>query len=249
MPPTRAKENMRLITFQQPYQTSTVAELNLGEEAITPDGRAWKYVQVTSTTAAGAIVEPDPNSVHQGTLAAATLTLSANPTGQYVYLTYSTGGLTVGALNEAWLFFYIGTGEGGLFKVKSNSATQIELYPEYTQGILTATTSVDATTGAKFWSPCTVNPSVVTTQPNFVTGIAQVAFAINTYGWVLTRGYGTVLGSSLVAGHGFGPGGATAGYALIATTGKGPYDQFFCGTIILAANDASNQNFVFVNLG
>jgi hypothetical protein len=240
---------MRLITFQQPYQTSTAAEARLGEEAITPDGRAWKYVQVTSTTAAGAIVVPDANSIHQGTLAAGTLTLGANPIGQYVYLTYSTGGLTAGALEEAWVFFYIGTGEGGLFKVKTNSATVIELYPEYTQGILTATTSVDATTGAKFWHPFQVNPSAVTTQTQQCTGIAQVAFAVAAYGWVLIRGYGTVLGSSFVAGHGFGPGGATTGYGLIATTAKGPYDQFFCGTIVLAANDASEQNFVFVNMG
>ena len=240
---------MRLITFQQPYQTSTSAEAKLGEEAITPDGRAWKYVQVTSTTSAGAILAPDPNPVHQGTLAAGTLTLGANPVGQYVYLTYSTGGLTAGALEDGWVFFYIGTGEGGLFKVKTNSATVIELYPEYTQGILTATTSVDATTGAKFWHPFAVNPSVVTTQTTVCTGIAQIAFAANAYGWALIRGYGTVLGSSLVAGHGFGPGGGTAGYALIATTAKGPYDQMFLGTIVLAANDASNQNFVLVNCG
>ena len=240
---------MRLITFQQPYQTSTTAEAKLGEEAITPDGRAWKYVQCTSTTSAGAVLAPDPNAVHQGTLAAGTLTLTSNSSGQYVYLAYSTGGLTAGALEDGWVFFYIGTGEGGLFKVKTNSATVIELYPEYTQGILTATTSVDATTGAKFWCPFAVNPSVVTTQTTVVTGIAQVAFAANAYGWALIRGYGTVLGSSLVAGHGFGPGGATAGYALIATTGKGPYDQFFCGTVVLAANDASNQNFVLANLG
>jgi hypothetical protein len=240
---------MRLITFQQPYQTSTAAEANLCEEAITPDGRAWKYIQVTSTTAAGSIVQPDPNPVHQATLAAGTLTLTANASGQYVFVAYSTGGLTAGALNEGWLFLYIGTGEGGLFKIKTNSATTIELYPEYTQGVLTATTSIDATTGAKFWTPGQVNPSIVTTQTNFVTGIAQVAFAVGAYGWVLTRGYGTVLGSSLVAGHGFGPGGSTAGYGLISTTAKGPYDQFFCGQIILAANDASNQNFVFVNLG
>ena len=241
---------MRLITFQAPYQTATAAECKLGEEAITPDGRAWKYIHNTTTaTAAGAIVIPDNNAVYQGTLAAGTLTLGANPVGQYVYLTYSTGGLTSGALEDGWVFFYIGTGEGGLFKVKSNSATVIELYPEYTQGILTATTSVDSTTGAKFWNPCQVTNSLVTTQTQVCTGITQIAFAAGAYGWALIRGYGTVLGSSLVAGHGFGPGGATVGYGLIATTAKGPYDQFFCGTIVLAANDSSNQNFVFVNLG
>ncbi len=135
-----------------------------------------------------------------------------------------------------------------MFKVKTNSATVIELYPEYTQGILTATTSVDATTGAKFWHPFTVNPSAVTTQNQICTGVAQIAFAANAYGWVLVRGYGTVIGSSLTAGKGFGPGGATAGYALIATTAKGPFDQFYIGTTVLAANDASNQNFAFINM-
>jgi len=241
---------MRLITFQQPYQTSTVPEAKLGEEAVTPDGRAWKYVyNFHSSTAAGAIVVPDASTITQGTLAAGTLSLTANASGQYVYLTYSTGGLTAGILEDQWLFFYIGTGEGGLFKVKTNSATVIELYPEYTQGILTATTSVDATTGAKFWCPHIVTPSAVTTQTQVCTGIAQIAFAAATYGWVLIRGYGTVLGSSLVAGHGFGPGGATAGYGLIATTAKGPYDQMFLGTIVVAANDASNQNLVLVNCG
>lgn len=239
---------MRLISFQQPYQTSTAAEARLGERAVTPDGRVWKYVQnsATTATAAGAIVIPDYGSKFQGTLAAGTLTLTANSSGQYVNLAYSTGGLTVGALEEAWLYFYIGTGEGGLFKVKTNSATTIELYPEYTAGVLTATTSVDTTTGAKFWQPNVVAPALITTQTQIPTGIAQIAFAVNTYGWVLIQGYGTVLGSSLVAGHGFGPGGATAGYGLIATTAKGPYDQFNMGYIVLAANDASNQNFVYV---
>lgn len=236
---------MRLITFQQPQQTSTVAEMKLGEEGVTPDGRAWKYVQVTSTTSAGAIVVPDPNPIHQTTLAAATLTASANPVGQVVYITYSTGGLTAGSLEDQWLYLYIGTGEGTLMKIKTNSATVIEVYPQYA---LSATTSIDATTGAKTWSPNYVNPSVVTTQNQVVTGVAQIAFAVNAYGWVLIRGYGTVLGSSLTAGKGFGPGGATAGYALIATTGKGPFDQFYVGTTVIAANDASNQNMAFINV-
>lgn len=237
---------MRLITFQAPYQTSTVQEMKLGEEAVTPDGRAWKYVQATSTTVAGALVGPDPNPVHQGTLAAGTLTATANSTGQVVFLTYSTGGLTAGALEDAWVYLYIGTGEGSLMKVKTNSATVIEVYPAYA---LAATTSIDATTGAKFWHPNAVNPCVVTTQTQVVTGVAQIAFAANAYGFVLIRGYGTVIGSSLTAGHGFGPGGATAGYALIATTAKGPYDQFYVGTTVIAANDSSNQNMAFINLG
>lgn len=237
---------MRLITFQQPQQTSTSQEARLGERAVTPDGRIWKYVyNKNSATAAGAIVIPDNSGVFQTTLAAGTLTASANAQGQVVFITYSTGGLTIGALEDAWLYFYIGTGEGLLAKVKTNSATVIELYPQYA---LSATTSIDSTTGAKTYHPAVVVPSAVTTQTQICTAISQIAFAAGTYGWMLERGYGTVLGSSLVAGHGFGPGGATAGYALISTTAKGPYDQVYLGTIVLAANDASNQNFVFVNV-
>ena len=235
---------MRLISFLAPYQTSTTAEMRLGEEAITPDGRAWKYIQTASTTSAGAIVVP--NVTFQQTLAAGTLTASANPVGQVVYITYSTGGLTAGAYEDGWLYLYIGTGEGILMKVKTNSTTTIEVYPAYA---LTATTSIDATTGAYTWHPNQVVPAPVTTQNQVCTAIAQTAFAANAYGFGLIRGYGTVLGSSLVAGHGFGPGGATAGYGLIATTGKGPYDQMFLGTIVLAANDSGKQNFVFVNMG
>lgn len=238
---------MRLITFQAPYQTSTTAEMKLGEEAVTPDGRAWAYVRATHTaSAAGGLMVPDNSPTYQGTLAAATLTASANPIGQVVYIAYSTGGLTAGALEDGWLYFYIGTGEGLLAKVKTNSATVIELYPQYA---LAATTTIDATSGAKFWNPCAVTPSLVTTQTQVVTGVAQTAFAINDYGWALKRGHGTVLGSSFTAGAGVGPGGATAGFGLVATTGKGPLDQFFVGTTVIVANDSSKQNFVFVNLG
>lgn len=238
---------MRLITFQAPYQTSTVAEAKLGEEAVTPDGRAWKYIQATHTASvAGGLVVPDASSVYQGTLAAGTLTATANSTGQVVYLTYSTGGLTAGALEDGWLYFYIGTGEGLLVKVKTNSATVIELYPNYA---LAATTTIDGTSGAKFWNPCSCTPSLVTTQTQIVTGVAQTAFAINAYGWVLIRGYGTVLGSSFTAGAGVGPGGATAGFGLVATTAKGPFDQFYVGSTVIVANDSSKQNMVFVNCG
>jgi hypothetical protein len=249
--PNERKKIMRLITFQQPYQTSTSAEAKLGEEAVTPDGRAWKYVKCTHTAlSAGFIAVPDASGLYQGTLAAATLTLTANAAGQYVNLAYSTGGLTAGALEDGWLYFYVGTGEGGLFKVKTNSATVIELYPEYTQGVLTATTSVDTSTGAKFWHPFTVTPMLASAdQYSIATGIAQIAFAVNDYGWLLTRGYGVVLGTSLVAGHAFGMGGAAAGLALVSTTAKGPYDQFFLGTTAIAANDAAKPNFVFVNMG
>lgn len=236
---------MRLISFQSAYQQEANQQMKIGERAITPDGRVWRYVNLTSTTSAGAIVQPDPNPVHQFTMAAGTLSLSANPVGQYVYLTYSTGGLTAGALEEGWVYLYIGTGEGYALKVKTNTSSVIEFYPQYAT-VFTATTGVDSTTGAKVWCPFNVNPSVVTTQTNVCTGIAQIAFTAGYYGFVLMQGYGTVLGSSLVAGHGFGPGGATAGYGLIATTGKGPYDQFNMGYIIIAANDASNQNFVYV---
>ncbi len=238
---------MRLITFQAPYQTATAAIAKLGEEAVTPDGRAWKYVQATHTASAvGGLMTPDASSLYQGTLAAGTLTASANPVGQVVYLTYSTGGLTAGALEDSWLYLYIGTGEGQLMKVKTNSATVIEVYPGYA---LAAITTIDATTGAKFWCPCRVTPSLVTTQTQIITGVAQVAFAINDYGWALIRGHGTVLGSSFTTGVGIGPGGATAGFGLINTTAKGTFDQSFVGTTVIASNDSSKQNFVFVNCG
>ena len=200
---------MRLISFQAPFQTTTsVGEMRLGEEAITPDGRAWKWVQLQSSATAGCLVSPSPSPAFQTTLAAGTLTASANPVGQVVYITYSTGGLTAGALEDGWIYLYIGTGEGTLMKVKTNSATRIEVYPGYA---LSATTSIDATTGAKTWHPNAVIPTPITTQTQVVTGVVQTTFAALAYGWALIRGYGTVLGSSLVAGHGFGPGGADCG--------------------------------------
>ena len=238
---------MRLITFQAPYQTATAAVGKLGERAVTPDGRIWKYVQnsVTTATTAGAMMIPDSGLNYQTTIVAGLLTATANSSGQVVFLTSSNGGLTPGAFEEGWAYIYVGTGEGTLMKVKTNSATVIEVYPAYA---LAATTTIDATSGIKTWNPNVVQMSGITAQTQVCTGIAQIAFATSTYGWLLERGYGIVTGTSLVAGHGFGPGGATPGYALIATTAKGPYDQTYCGTIVIAANDASKNNFVFVNI-
>lgn len=188
------------------YQTITTrGEFPVGQRASTPDGRQWVFVN-----AAGAIAKnlmAIPNTVTSLSLVSS----STDQQGRIVYLTQAAATMTIGSFQDAIGLVNAGTGTGQGFKVKTNSATVVTLYPD--TALATALSVVDS--GIALLTPARVIISAVTSKLQQAVGATQTAFASADYGWLLTEGDGTVVaGEVLVIGAGFTTGAATAGEVI-----------------------------------
>ena len=221
---------MNQITFQNVYQTSTAPVFKLGERGITPDGRQWVYVKAsTGVLAKGSI------AIQDAVVAVDNFSSATDTSGRIVYLTSTNASWTPGAYDDTVGVIDDGTGKGQVFKIKTNSVSTLELYPE--TALSTALSSVDSDiTIARL---AYVTKSAVTSTVQGTVGIAQVAFANLDYGWLLTEGEGVVLaGNTFVVGAGFTSGDDTTGQGIVAVTAKGPYDMQNLGWCLVANSAA-----------
>ena len=223
---------MNQISFQSVYQTITSrGEFKLGQRAVTPDGRAWQFVKNNSTIALGNIVIP--NTVVDTDLWSS----STDSQGRIVYLTRAANSLTVGAYEDAIGMVNQGTGVGQTFKIRTNSATTLTLYPE--TALATALSVSDS--DLNYIGMSNVIIAAITSKVQMTQGAFQVASVSGDYGWILTNGDGrAVAGEVLVIGESFVSGDDTAGQVLKGTTGKGPFDEQSLGYCIIA-NDGADQ--------
>ncbi len=223
---------MNQISFQNVYQTITArGEFKLGQRASTPDGREWKFV--TSTTLANGNIAV-PVAVVDTDLWSS----STDNQGRIVYLSRAANTLTTGAYEDAIGVVNQGTGVGQTFKIRTNNATTLTLYPE--TALTTALAVADSDLNYIGMANCRV--AAVTDKVQMTQGGAQVAFTSGDYGWLLQRGDGRVLaGEVLVVGKSFVSGDDTTGQVLKGTTGKGDFDEQSLGYCIVA-NDAADQN-------
>lgn len=221
---------MNQISFQDVYQTITTrGEFPLGQRAMTPDGRMWVFVQTAGAIGKNFIAIP--NTVTTLT----TLSSSTDNQGRIVYLTDTDATLTTGAFQDAIGLVNTGTGTGQGFKVKTNSATVITLYPETALGTALAVGS----SGIALQTMSRVLIAAVTSKIQMTVGATQVAFASGDYGWLITEGDGTVVaGEALTIGGSFVSGAATAGEVLKGTTAKGEFDEQTLGFCIVANSGA-----------
>ena len=222
---------MKNISFQAVQDTPTTPSFKLGERAMTPDGREWVYVKADSALAAGSVAVPD------AVTAVDTVSSSTDGQGRIVYITEASAGWTVGQFEDAIGVVDDGTGVGQTFKIKTNTADTLVLYPE--SALATALSVVDSDITIR--SMAIVDKAAVTSAVQSAVGIAQVAFAAGDYGWILTNGDGHVLaGEVLTIGCGFTTGDDTTGQVIKAVTAEGPYDAQNLG-ICLAANAGADQ--------
>lgn len=217
---------MNIIQFSSVYQTETNrGTLPLGQRAMTPDGREWVFVN-----AAGAIGKnliAIPNTVSTLT----TVSSSTDNQGRIVYLTDTDSSLTTGAFQDAIGLVNTGTGSGQGFKVRTNNATVITLYPE--TALTTALSVSDSGIALRTMSRVII--AAITSKIQQTVGATQVAFASGDYGWLLTEGDGTVVaGEVLTIGCDFVSGAATAGEVLKGTTAKGGFDEQNLGFALVA---------------
>lgn len=223
---------MNTITFQDVYQTITArGEFRLGQRAMTPDGREWQFVKNNSTIANGNIVIP--NTVSSADLWSS----STDNQGRIVYLTRAANALTVGAYEDAIGVVDDGTGVGQTFKIRTNNATTLTLYPENALSTALSVSDSDLT-----WiGMSNVIISAITSTVQMTQGAFQCAASSGDYGWILTDGDGrAVAGEVLVVGKGFVSGDDTAGQVIKATTAKGAFDEQNLGYCIVA-NAAADQ--------
>ncbi len=221
---------MNQISFQDVYQTITQAgEFKLGQRAMTPDGREWVFVK-----AAGAIGKnfiAIPNTVTTIT----TLSSSTDNQGRIVYITDTDSSWTTGQFQDGIGLINTGTGTGQSFKIRTNNATVLTLYPE----TALATALAVGSSGAALMTMSNVLIAAVTSKVQQVVGATQVAFASADFGFLLTEGDGNVVaGEVLVIGESFVSGAATAGEVLKGTTAKGPFDEQALGYAIVANSGA-----------
>lgn len=227
---------MNQITFQSVYQTITArGEFKLGQRAMTPDGREWQFVKNGSTIALGNIVIPDAAT------AADLWSSSTDSQGRIVYLTRAASTMTVGAYEDAIGVVDDGTGVGQTFKIRTNSATTLTLYPETALATALAVGDSDLT----FIGMSNVIIAAVTSKVQRTQGAFQCSAASGDYGWILTDGDGrAVAGEVLVVGCSFVSGDDTAGQVVKGTTAKGAFDEQPLGYCIIANAGADQGTLV-----
>jgi len=223
------------ITFQDTLQTATSPQVGLGTKANTPDGSSWQYVKVSEAVTKGFIVSPVAVS------GVDEVSSSTNSAGQIVYITKAGATLTTGEYANGWVVVDDGTGEGQVAKIRTNNATTLELYPEWA---LTTALSVADSDITLSKVNTLVEKVPITAKDTVCTGAAQVAFAANEYGWVLTKGPGIVIaGVVITANKNFTPGDDTEGQVIIGVTAEGPFNAFNLG-YSLAANTTADKGFL-----
>ena len=179
---------MNCITFQDPYQTSTSPAVSVGQRAVTPDGRKWVYVKASAAIAAGNVAVPAAT-----TSVGTTISSSTDGNGRIVYITKASAGWTAGAFAGGYVHIDGGTGSGQVAKIVDNTPDTLVLASETA---LTTALSTDST--MEIWTQFLCRKSVVTSKLQNATGIAQTAFAVDEYGWVLTRGIGVVIAGEVL---------------------------------------------------
>lgn len=230
---------MNKITFQNVYDSSTTADFKRGERGYTPDGREWLYVQAQSSVTANTIVVPD------AVTSVDLVSSGQDNQSRNVYITKAAAGWTIGAFEDSIGYIDAGTGVGQTFKIKTNNATTLTLYPETALATALAVADSDLTIRTMAY----VDMAAVTSEIQQSVGIAQIAITAASYGWVLTNGDGGVFaGESLAIGSGFEAGDDTVGYAHKSVTATGPFDAQNLGFCLVANASADTVALVRVNI-
>ncbi len=218
---------MNQISFQSVYSTITArGEFKLGQRAMTPDGRGWQFIKANTAIATSLVAVPD------AVTSADLWSSSTDNQGRIVFLTRAASTMTVGAFEDAIGVVDDGTGKGQTFKIRTNNATTLTLYPETALGTALAVADSDLT----FMTMSECDPSAITSKKQMAQGIAQVSFAASDFGWILTNGDGRVLaGATLTVGEGFNTGDDTVGQVIATADATGtPKDTQYLGYDIVA---------------
>lgn len=227
---------MNQIQFSSVYQTTTNrGEFDLGQRAMTPDGREWQFTTASASIANSSAVIP------AAVVDTDLWSSSTDNQGRIVYCNRAANTLTVGAFEFGIGVVNQGTGVGQTFKIRTNNATELTLYPETALGTALAVADSDLA----YLVMSKVRPAAITSKLQMCQGSNQVAFASADYGWILTNGDGRgVVGNfTLVVGAGFTTGDDVVGQVQVSIITEAPLTAQNLGYAIVA-NDAADQGFL-----
>lgn len=231
---------MMQISFQAARQTATTPFCAIGSRAATPDGSEWVYVKADTALAKGSVAVPN------GTTAVDQVSSSTDNQGRIVYITKASAGWTAGSFQNAWVVVDDGTGVGQAGRIADNSTDTLTLYPEFALSTALSVSDSDITITEQ-WE---VDKAAITSKLQGAIGIAQVAFAAADYGWILTRGVGSVLAGEVLTQYAdFVTGDDTTGQVVKGTTAKGAFDEQPLGYCLVANAGADQLTLVMVNIG
>ena len=223
---------------------SSTQETYLGQKAVTPDGRAFRYVKVGGTAlVAGKLYDGPANvgnhtNISVASAAAAgvnevTVTLGATAATANQY----TGGVMI--VNDV-------DGQGFTYSIKSNPAaalsTSLTLTLDTEETIVTALT----TDSQVSLIPNQYNGALIhaTTETGIPIGVAVTQVTEAYYGWVQTRGPVALLSDASISelGSAVAASATTAGTATVGTGALAPID------FQLTTGVSTEYNVVFLTL-
>ena len=232
---------MLKISFQDAFQTTTSqGQIKVGQTAVTPDGNTWVYGKAGGAIAAFKVAIPNAD------VAFDTASSSSDNQDRRVYITEASAGWTVGAYANYWGVVDDGTGVGQRFRVQTNSTDTLTLYPEYALSTALSVSDSDITLSA---GPASVIIAAITSKIQNSIGIAQTAFASGEYGYLLTKGYGSVFaGEVLTKGGGFTTGDDTTGQVINNDATESAITAQILGRTLVANAGADQAALVFANV-
>ena len=187
------KSNIQIMP-QDLFTSSATQGTDLGALATTGDGRYFRYAKVGAT----ALV---PGYVYQGPASDATnlnpsggLAIGqAHATGATTFTVSTSTTIAADALNGALMSVAVTPGQGYTYRVKTNAVTAgatglaVTLEDPLLTNVTTATRVVFA---INQYNGIIVMPAVLTAS---VVGVAVYPVAASYFGWIQTRGIGSVL--------------------------------------------------------
>lgn len=230
---------MRQITFQRVKQSDAVKQARIGELGQTEDGRVWRYIKANEAISKGHIVTRAANTDQD------TVSSTTDGNGNETIIEDSSASFTVGDFDNSYGLVDAGTGSGQFFKIKTNDATKLFLYPEYA-----LSTSLDiADSDIVIVTPYHGEKSATSTLNQVLVGAAQTDFSDGDYGWVLQRGPGEVIvGEAASANQLITPGDDTEGHGLNADADETVDDISAIGRVLVANGTADEAAMVDVNI-
>lgn len=205
-----------LIAAADLTSNTSVQQHNVGERAVTPDGRSFRYVK------AGA-VDLVPGKLYQAQAEATgnqNLAVSAAAIGATTVTTTSTVTVTANQYAGGFLVVTVTPGQGYSYKIKSHpaaTAAAVTLTLEDPiQVALTTSSRVDLV--ANPYSAVVVNPATATSSP---VGVAVFPVTATYYGWLQVGGPAAVLADgAITVGVNVSASNAVAGAVEAAVTAQ-----------------------------
>lgn len=207
-----------LIVAQDLASDSATAMHKLGERAVTPDGRCFRYCKAGGTAlVVGKLQQAPVELTNHQNLAPAAAAIGDTT----VTVTLGATAATANQYAQGWIVITVTPGEGYQYKISSHpaadaSATLALTLVDPIRVALTTSSRVDMVLNP--YSGVVVNPTTATSSP---VGVAVTAITASQFGWIQTHGPACVLSDAgSTVGTNVSASNATAGAVEAAVTAQ-----------------------------